>query len=102
MKKKEKYSHSVSAKQINSLFTNVQNLGKEEGSRYDAGFLYFCIDQLKKRHGQSKRYIMCKLIECGLESHPLYASEYDSLKRMYEKEAAGGGVPDGLCGVCDS
>ena len=74
------------AKEVNAMFTNFSNLAKKEGRRYNAGFLYFCIGKLHERHGQSMRYLMCKLIEQGIRSHPVYGKEFDAMAREYAEE----------------
>lgn len=73
-------------KEINSMFTSIQDMARKSDHRYDAEYLYYCISRLNEIYGQSKRFVMCKLIEAGLKNHPLYSGNYDELREEYEKK----------------
>lgn len=72
------------ASSVNTMFTNIQNLAQKGEGRYDADFLFFCIEKLNAQFGQSKRYIMCKLLESGLAAHPLYSGEVERLRSEFD------------------
>lgn len=95
MKKTRKCKNPDADRQINALLTNIENMARNGDTRYDAPLVNFCLDRLKERHGQSKRYIMCKLIESGLASHPDYAAEFEVLKSQYERLAGRTGGESG-------
>ena len=74
-----------SHKEINSMFTSIQAMAKTDNDRYDAGFSYFCISRLNEKLGQSKRFIMCKLLETGLAANTQYSPYLSDLRKEYEK-----------------
>lgn len=65
------------------MFTSIQNMARNGDDRYNAEFAYFCICRLNEKFGQSKRFIMCKLLETGLEAHGVYSSSIEEFKREY-------------------
>lgn len=70
------------------MFTSIQAMAKTDDERYDAGFSYFCISRLNEKLGQSKRFIMCKLLESGLAANAQYAPFLSDLRKEYEKVRA--------------
>ena len=60
-------------------------MARSGDERYGADFSYFCISRLNEILGQSKRFIMCKLLESGLLSSELYSPYLSQLKTEYER-----------------
>lgn len=74
-------------KAINSMFTSFQSMGRNGDTRYDAAFIYYCLERLNQIHGQTMRYVMCKLMETGLMAHPVYSEDLERLRREYEERS---------------
>ena len=84
MRRKKTTEEFSEASSANGLVTNFKNMVKLEPERNNAGFLDFCITRLYEMHGQSKRFIMCRLMMQGLETDPLYSQEMGRLKDEFE------------------
>jgi hypothetical protein len=84
-------------KAVNSLATNLKNACKTGAEKwdkfYDAQFIDYCIARLNALTGQSKRFIMCKLLESALRVHDEYSGYYEQLKKEYYVEGVGRGTP---------
>lgn len=76
-------------KAINSMITSVQSMSRSGDNRYDAAFIYYCLERLNQIHGQTMRYVMCKLMETGLAAHPVYSADLERLRKEYEACHAG-------------
>jgi hypothetical protein len=72
------------------MFTSVQSMGRSGDTRYDAAFIYYCLERLNQIHGQTMRYVMCKLMETGLMAHPVYSGDLERLRREYEERCGEG------------
>lgn len=69
---------------VNAIMTNFNNMVKEGDDRLDIGFLNYCLGRLNKENGQSRRYIMCKLLMKGLEAE--YGERLEIFRRGYTVE----------------
>lgn len=82
----------VTEKQVNSMYTSILNMANEKENKYNANFLHYCISRLHEKFGQSRRYIMCRLLEKGLSSDEMYSSVLEDMKREYDIFVSGNSV----------
>ena len=83
MKKESESASRQGDREINSMFTSIQNMARNGDNRYNAKFSYDCICWLNEKFGQSKRFIMCNLLEAGLQANGIYSSSIEEFKREY-------------------
>ncbi len=80
------FMQSNGYKEINTLSTNIANMAKSGDKRYDAPFIYFCLNRFSELYGQSIRYLMCKFILDGIKGNVEYAGQMEGLRKEFNEE----------------
>ena len=69
---------------LNSIRNNFESMILENNERIDAGFVDYCIKQLNKIYGQTRRYIFCRLLMSGLRFDELYSQHFEKFREEYD------------------
>lgn len=84
MRRKKSPEEFNETQSVNALMTNFMNMVKLDPERNNASFLDYCITRLYEKHGQTKRFIMCRLLMRGLETDPLYSNDIEELRKEFD------------------
>ncbi len=77
---------SGSEQMKNNLYTSITGLKSDAGKKgtdVDVAFIFNCIDEIVRREGRTKRFVLMSLLSSGLQNSEIFKETYEDFRKEW-------------------